>query len=139
MSAEDAQSAAPSKNRHRIPTWPVVLLWFLAMLPLSYWGLPTSSRDDLLFGGEPPWEPERYQAARALEARRTRGAGADTDLDPLDKGDRIVELTATEGGRAEILRRYRLFTRQPDEMITLMALQRMDPRGGDFVGGRSLP
>lgn len=125
---------SPRRKTRRRRSWTgwLIVAWLAVMAPLSFWGLPGRDRDDLLFGGEPPWEPERYQAARALEARRTRGAGADTDLDPLDKGDRIVELTATEGGRAEILRRYRLFTRQPDEMITLMALQRMDPRGGDF-------
>ena len=96
------------------------------------WGLPSRQADELLFGGAPPWSADRYHTAAALQVRQERSGGADTDLDPLTQRDRIVDLTATAAARAEILRRYRLFSRQPDEMITFMALQRMRPRQFDF-------
>ena len=102
------------------------------MAPLLGWGLPSRAQDELLFGGGPAWPAERYDAADALRQRQLRQAGADTDLNPLATHDRIIHLTADEPARAEILRRYRLFSRQPDEMITFMALQRMQPRKLDF-------
>ena len=102
------------------------------MFPLLFWGLPTARNDGLLFGGEPAWPAARYHVERDLEQRRARNAGADTDLNPLAGREQIVDLTADDAERAEILRRYRLFSRQPDEMITLMALQSMKPRQLDF-------
>jgi hypothetical protein len=114
-------------RRRRVRTWQVVALWLIGMAPLVLWGLPTSRYDPFLFGGDEPWSADRYQAGRALQARRERIAGADTDLDPLVATDRIVDLTEDEAARGAILLRYRLYSRQPDEMITFMALQRMDP------------
>jgi hypothetical protein len=102
------------------------------MTPLLWWGLPSSRDDELLFGGEPPWPAARYQIDAELAQLRARQAGADTDLNPLTQRDQIVNLTADDAARVEILRRYRLFSRQPDEMITLRALQRMNPRKLDF-------
>lgn len=102
------------------------------MAPLTRWGLPARTQDDLLFGGRQPWPAQRYGAAQAAEERRRRAAGADTDLNPLAHRQYIVNLTPDDDARAEILRRYRLYSRQPDEMITFMALQRMRPRAGDF-------
>ena len=116
----------------RVSVWPAVILWAILMTPLLRWGLPSREFDALLFGGEPAWKAECYNAATAAEERRQRQAGADTDLNPLTARDRICHLTADEAARAEILRRYRLFSRQPDEMITFMALQRMRPRERDF-------
>jgi len=155
-------------------------VWAAAMLALIGWGLPDRQRDDLLFGGQPAWEAQRYPAARAAQQRRERAAGADTDLDPLAATDQIVELTTDtrrleelqrryaalacldavanplppalalmrlafigacyfaeqsairDAARGAILLRYRLYSRQPDEMITFMALQRMRPRELDF-------
>jgi hypothetical protein len=115
-----------------VRTWQVVVLWLAVMLPLAWWGLPTSEYDPFLFGGAKPWDTERYEAGRAVEARRARGAGADTDLDPIVATDRIVDLTEDEAARGAILLRYRLYARQPDEMITFMALQRMSPRTLDL-------
>jgi hypothetical protein len=102
------------------------------MAPLLGWGLPTSRHDELLFGGRPPWKAARYDAQPVLRQLATRDAGADTDLNPITDRDRIIDLTADDASRAEILRRYRLFSRQPDEMIVFRALQRMDPRKLDF-------
>lgn len=102
------------------------------MAPLLTWGLPTSRHDDLLFGGQPAWPTARFNAADTAAQLAARDAGADTDLNPLANRTQIVDLTADDAGRAEILRRYRLFSRQPDEMIIFRALQRMHPRELDF-------
>lgn len=130
------ESSPVDRSRRRAPghlsPWPIVVLWMLAMMPLARWGLPSRANDDLLFGGESPWPAERLHAAAALAERQRRAAGADTDLNPLARRDRLVDLTPDEAARGEILRRYRLFSRQPDEMITFMALQRMEPRRLDF-------
>jgi hypothetical protein len=67
-----------------------------------------------------------------LQERRERTAGADTDLDPIADTGHIIDLTNDDAARATILQRYRLYSRQPDEMITFMALQRMSPRRLDF-------
>jgi hypothetical protein len=116
----------------RVRPWHAATLWVLLMWPLAHWGLPSSRYDKYLFDGDPPWEPERYQAARALNALRARNAGADTDLDPLTDRAQPIELTADDAARGQILLRYRLYSRQPDEMITFRALQRMKPRERDF-------
>lgn len=127
-----SRSARPGAERGLIAATFLALVWAAAMFPLLSWGLPDRSRDPLLFGGNPPWSPERFNAAAALNHRAQRIGGADTDADPLTNRSQIIDLTATDADRAAILRRYRLFTRQPDEMITLMALQRMKPRQLDF-------
>lgn len=121
------------RRRFRISgTTRAAVLWFFIMLPLAFWGLPSAREDATLFGGATPWPAERYGVADDLAARQTRNAGADTDLDPLQPTDALVDLTATDRERAAVLRRYRLFSRQPDEMITFLALQRMRPRALDF-------
>ena len=122
----------PVKRRRRLSTAPVVLLWALIMTPLLTWGLPSSRHDDLLFGGEPAWKAEHYHIAALLQRLRERDAGADTDLDPITGRDRLVDLTVDDQARAEILLAYRLYSRQPDEMLTFRALMRMRPWPPDF-------
>ncbi|MGE0479549.1 MAG: hypothetical protein AB7Q17_03650 [Phycisphaerae bacterium] len=108
-------------------------LWLVVMLPLAWWGLPSRANDDLLFGGGAAWPAERFDAARdALRAIEQRRGGADTDLDPLTRRDELLNLTPDDDARAAILLRFRLYTRQPDEMITIRALARMKPRELDF-------
>lgn len=133
MNAPRVSTRRTARRRRWLP-WParVVLLWAAAVFPLLVWGLPSAQHDDLLFGGSPAWPAERYGAAEALQALRARDAGADTDLDPLAPSGELVDLTADEPARAEILRRYRLYSRQPDEHIIFRALQRMSPRRLDF-------
>lgn len=120
-------------RRPRIRPWHVATLWATCLIPLTFWGLPSSRDDRFLFGDQPPWPADRYHAARRAEALRQRNAGADVDLDPLRRppGD-IVELTPDDEARGEILTRFRLYSRQPDEPITFRALQRMNPRRGDL-------
>lgn len=119
--------ASRRRRRHGLSVWLAVVLWAAVMAPLLGWGLPSRAQDELLFGGQAAWPAERDDAADTLHQRRQRQAGADTDLNPIANRDRITHLTPDEPARAEILRRYRLFSRQPDEMITFMALQRMQP------------
>lgn len=106
--------------------------WFVLMTLFVRWGLPTTIDNPLLFGGEMAWPASAYDLGDTLTARRARAAGADVDLDPIVDRGQFVDLTATHADRAAIMRRYRLFSHQPDEMITFMALQRMQPRQGDF-------
>ncbi len=126
-------SALESRRRRRRATGVAALvLWLVIMAPLALWGLPSARHDELLFGGSPPWQPDRYGIAADVEALRRRSTGADTDLNPIIQRDHLINLTPNEAARGEILRRYRLYSRQPDEMITLRALQRMNPRRLDF-------
>lgn len=118
--------------RRRLRTWHLLLPWAAVMTPLCWWGLPSRDADGLLFGGGGAWSAERFNAAGAMRQRADRGGGADTDLDPLAGRDALLELTPDDAARAAILLRYRLYSRQPDEMITFMALQRMRPRQFDF-------
>ncbi len=120
-----------ARTRNRL-IWLLAAAWFACLLPLIGWGLPSRSADHLLFAGGAPWPAERLNLAQTLAERRTRSTGADTDLNPLADRSGLVDLTADDARRAEILRRYRLFSRQPDEMITFMALQRMRPAELDF-------
>lgn len=137
MKATTLSTSTSIRRRPRIflqrsGPWLCAALWGLLVLPLLPWGLPTSRNDSLLFGGDPPWAPERYAAARALRELRERNAGADTDLDPIQDRSQFVELTRDAAHRGEVLLRYRLYSHQPDEMITFRALQRMQPRQFDF-------
>ena len=132
----DALSATPARRSRsrRSSHWlaRAIFVWALLMAPLLWWGLPSTRQDRLLFGGASPWPAERYHVEADLEQLSARNAGADTDLNPLDQRDRVIDLTSNDAARAEILRRYRLFSHQPDEMIIFRALQRMHPRRLDF-------
>ncbi|MBI5865827.1 MAG: glycosyltransferase family 39 protein, partial [Planctomycetes bacterium] len=123
--------AVERRARRWLRPWHVALAWGLAMLPLVPWGLPSARYDALLFDGQ-AWPPERYQPTAAIARLSERDAGADTDMDPLAHRDEIIDLTVDDAARAQILTRYRLYSHQPDEMITFRALQRMKPRERDF-------
>ncbi|MEL7238080.1 MAG: hypothetical protein AAGK78_04395 [Planctomycetota bacterium] len=101
------------------------LLWFLLGIN---WGLPTRDADAVLFGDRTPWTGhEILELAGGFE--QSREVGADVDLTPADK-DGV--LNATDAQRAQIVRRYRLFTQQPDEWNTLRSLATMRPGEFDF-------
>ena len=95
------------------------------------WGLPSRSVDRFLFGDRTPWSGERIQQL-AGDRPDDPARGADVDVDPLTGRDRIIPLNATDAQRARIIRRYRLYTYQPDEMITMMSLASMSPGEGDL-------
>ncbi|MCK4660700.1 MAG: glycosyltransferase family 39 protein [Phycisphaerae bacterium] len=110
---------------------PVVclLVVYIAMAVMGMtWGLPTSRVDNLLFGDGPVWEGERIARLTGAAERLCLPSGADVDVDPVQfTGSKPVSLTASEADVAAIYRRYRLYTHQPDEMITMMALAGMRP------------
>lgn len=92
------------------------------------WGLPSRDIDPYLFGDEPAWNGETvYRLAGGAE-KFAPGRGADVDVDPLDRANaEPLLLTGTAEDIARIYLRYRLYTYQPDEMITMMALAGMRP------------
>ncbi len=91
------------------------------------WGLPSRAADPFLFGDRKPWTgAEIINLAGGWETRSD--VGADVAINPLEReAGQIVELNATDAQRAQIVRRYRLFSYQPDEMVTLRALAGMKP------------
>ena len=105
----------------------LVLAWFLLGIN---WGLPSRRADAYLFGaGRQPWT-----GAQIMELLPGTGfdsdRGADVDDNPIDDRARPVALNKTDAQRAEIVRRYRLFSYQPDEVITMMSLSGMRPGEG---------
>ena len=92
------------------------------------WGLPSLQNDKYLFGGEPVWTGEKIYRLAGGKGKFDATRGADVDADPLSKSrDGATLLTGSEEAIARILLRYRLYTYQPDEMITMMALAGMRP------------
>src|ERR1700733_9384548 len=107
--------------------------WRLAMLMLVglavfscgiNWGLPSRAVDPFLFGEHPIWSGQ--EIAQLAGERADSNLGADVQRNAAVRGSFINE---TDQQRAQIVRRYRLYTYQPDEMITMMSLASM--RGGD--------
>ncbi len=93
------------------------------------WGLPSRAVDPFLFGAVAPWDGEKILRLAGDRADDPR-VGADVDIDPLASRDQPLVLNATDEQRAAVIRRYRLYSYQPDEMITLMALAGMRPSEG---------
>ena len=95
------------------------------------WGLPSREADAYLLGDSPA--PDGEQIMRlAGERAEDPALGANVPQHLLEHRDRILLLNGTPADRAEILRRYRLYSLQPDENTLLMALARMRPARGDF-------
>ncbi len=94
------------------------------------WGLPTRDSDRFLFASRRTWSGEELATYGQDRGDATRGA--DVDRDPLHREGRPIVINPDDASRAEIIRRYRLYSNQPDEMITFMSLQQMKPGEGDF-------
>ncbi|MBI3834770.1 MAG: hypothetical protein HY287_10615 [Planctomycetes bacterium] len=97
------------------------------------WGLPSRSIDRFLFPDGDVWSGEKIyklsNAGEKLSVEALRIRGADVDVNPTEAGTKnVISLNSTEQDIAQILLRYRLYTYQPDEMITMMALSGMNPR-----------
>jgi hypothetical protein len=91
------------------------------------WGLPSRSADRYLFGtSQQPWTAAEISSR--TETSPDARLGADVDRNPVSIRGEPVILNTTDTHSAEIVRRYRLFSQQPDEMITFMALAGMQPR-----------
>lgn len=122
------------RRRRRQDRTAIALLLVLAVAVSSggiTWGLPSRDADKYLFGQHPAWSGSQLLE---LTGRRDRDSsrGADVDRDPLLAREHKLILNQTDAQRGEIVRRYRLFTYHPDEMVTLMALAEMRPGQGDF-------
>jgi len=97
------------------------------------WGLPSRSIDRFLFPKGDVWNGEKIyrlsEAGTKLSSDALHSRGADVDVNPIGaSGKPLVPLTGSESDVAKIYLRYRLYTYQPDEMITMMALSGMNPR-----------
>jgi len=119
-----------NKMKHRLILAGIVAVTLIIDLVGIGWGLPSRSADRLLFGDAEPWSGARIAELTDAEVRRDLERGADVDLNPRERSG--ASSTATDAERAEVYRRYRLFSHQPDEMITLMAIASMHPGRFDF-------
>lgn len=104
------------------------------------WGLPSKNVDALLFGDQPVWSGQKILQLGGGWAPKP-GSGAEIDPDPLVGRDKPLPLNQTDAQRAQILLRYRLYSYQPDEMLTFRALAgmnpargKLDPRGYQYGG-----
>jgi hypothetical protein len=106
----------------------VLVLSGVVSLIGTTWGLPSRKIDKYLFRDGEVWSGEKVYRLAKADQKFSPTRGADVDVDPLNKrGDEPIPLTATEENVAKIYLRYRLYTYQPDEMITMMALAGMRP------------
>lgn len=94
------------------------------------WGLPDRESDAFLFASHRVWTGAELSSLD--RDRRDKSLGADVDRNPLDHSAEEIILNDSDQKRQEILRRYRLYSSQPDEMITFMSLQQMNPSAWDF-------
>ena len=115
-------------QRTRLLLFAVLFSTAIVFLLGIHWGLPSRAVDPYLFGDEPVWSGEKIAAlAPADEGSR----GADVDANPLPSRNQPIVLNETDAQRAEIIRRYRLFSYQPDEMITFKSLAQIRAHRGD--------
>jgi hypothetical protein len=113
------------------PVGVVVLLSLAVFLPGLTWGLPSREADPFLFGDRQPWSGAEIEAL--LGEFEVDGAA---DVDRTVAGGVVND---TDRERAEIVARYRLYSQQPDEMLTFRALavaagNRGDPRFYTYGG-----
>lgn len=92
------------------------------------WGLPSGRGDGYLFATV-PWTGIEIAA---LSGDRPSNGAADVDQNPVNLTNGPAVLNGTDANRAGILRRYRLYSHQPDEMITFMSLAGMNPSQGQL-------
>lgn len=114
---------------HTRLTLAAVLVFAAALfMPGINWGLPSRAVDPFLFGDHAVWTGEEIDRLAPPESAT---GGADVDANPITSRDDAVVLNATDSQRAEIVRRYRLFSYQPDEMITFKSLSQIRQFHGD--------
>jgi len=110
----------------------IVVLGAILFLAGVTWGLPSRRIDGYLFGGRPPWPGTKIAELAKADRRDDARRGADVDVNPIGPTTRPVLLNDTDEKRAAVVLRYRLYTNQPDEMVTMMALASMRPAQRDF-------
>jgi hypothetical protein len=111
------------------------MLFAAAMFLLGItWGLPSRKADPFLFGNRPVWSGKEIvdRLGTLGEAASAGGSlGADVDPNAPNSRARPLMLNDTDAKRAEILVRYRLYSYQPDEMITFRSLATIPKTHGD--------
>jgi hypothetical protein len=113
-------------------TWrlPLILLLAAAVFTVGInWGLPSRADDSFLLGKDGHGNRLEALTARVPDVDSSHGADV---VAPTGPADQVVWLNQTDADKARILCRYRLYSTQPDEMITLRSLAQMKPRDGDF-------
>jgi hypothetical protein len=94
------------------------------------WGLPQRRlADRFLLGADHHGMRLEGLTARVPEVDASHGADVTTAIGPADQ---LLPENDTDAKRAQILCRYRLYSFQPDEMITFRSLSQMKPRQGDL-------
>jgi hypothetical protein len=114
----------------------VLLAGLLVFAAVSFgtgitWGLPSRAADPFLFGSRTPWTGAEVMAL-AGPWSPAGPRGSDRPQHAAGPATMPTVVNATDADRAEIVRRYRLYSEQPDEMITFRALSRMRPAAGDL-------
>ncbi|HSV14608.1 MAG TPA: glycosyltransferase family 39 protein [Tepidisphaeraceae bacterium] len=120
-----------TRTNGRLVVVGIALLAAVFFLSGINWGLPSRSADRFLFGDRPPWTGEQI-ISLAGGWDNSADRGADIAMHPLAGRDQPIVLNETDAQRAEIVRRFRLYSCQPDEMITFRSLSRMKPSRGDL-------
>ncbi len=103
-----------------------LLVGAMFFLPGINWGLPSHAVDRYLFGDRIAWTGKEILGrtpAWSDDAQR----GADVAAHPILDRSKPIEVNQTDAQRAHIVLQYRLYSAQPDEMITLRALASMTP------------
>src|SRR5688572_12343819 len=109
----------------------LLLVGLGTFLPGLNWGTPSRATDPFLFGAaDNAWPATRIQSAGGAWQPDV-SKPADADANPLIDRSRPLVLNDTPAKQAEIIRRYRLYSNHPDEMLTFMALAGMPARRFD--------
>jgi len=111
------------RRRARLILAGLMLLGVVVFFVGDDWGLPKR-------GAGGPWSGAEIAAAGGAW-RPDPHIAADADANPVTDRSRPIVLNETDAQRAEIIRRYRLFSAQPDEMVTFKALAGMKANGFD--------
>jgi hypothetical protein len=114
-----------------MPIGLVLLLALAVFLPGIDWGLPSHRVDPFLFGDRPVWTGAKINAlSGGWDA--DAAMGADVARHPLGRseGEGPILVNGDDVARARIVQRYRLYSDQPDEMITFRALSGIDAAHG---------
>ncbi len=122
-------------GRKWLTTLVVIAFALGVFVPTINWGLPTRDSDRLLFGDRKPWTGKEILALlegpdSSLIPHSSSLRGADVDSSPIFDRSKPVLLNDTDAKRAEIVQRYRLMSKQPDEFIQFKALAEMSARSG---------
>jgi hypothetical protein len=93
------------------------------------WGLPSRQEDKYLLGADYHGMHLEALTGQIPQVDATRGADV---VAPSGPADQVVPLNDTNLKKAQILCRYRLYSFQPDEMITFRSLSQMNPAHGEL-------